>query len=107
MPILMCPNCQTGMKEITREQILIDICPDCQGVWLDRGELQKLLEFNKQEQQLYAAAPAYQEPARPYREPQRQEYQKDRYRDGDDHHQQHKGQYRKKSKLESLFEMFD
>lgn len=43
MPLLMCPNCETGMKEVDRDGVRIDICPSCRGVWLDRGELEKLL----------------------------------------------------------------
>ena len=43
MPLLVCPNCQAGMQEITRSEVRIDICSSCRGVWLDRGELEKLL----------------------------------------------------------------
>lgn len=43
MPLLICPNCQIGMKEIERDSVHVDICPQCRGVWLDRGELEKLL----------------------------------------------------------------
>ncbi len=43
MPLLMCPNCQEGMREISRRGVMIDICPKCRGVWLDRGELEKLM----------------------------------------------------------------
>lgn len=49
MPLLMCPNCQTGMKELQRESVTFDMCPTCHGVWLDRGELQKLLEVTAAE----------------------------------------------------------
>ena len=40
-----CPRCP-GEKLVTieRDQIEIDTCPRCRGVWLDRGELDKLLE---------------------------------------------------------------
>ncbi|HEY0834266.1 MAG TPA: zf-TFIIB domain-containing protein [Azospirillum sp.] len=40
----MCPNCHSGMKEVERNGVHIDMCPQCRGVWLDRGELEKLLE---------------------------------------------------------------
>lgn len=43
MPLLMCPNCSVGMQEVGRNGAQIDICPQCRGVWLDRGELEKLL----------------------------------------------------------------
>lgn len=40
-----CPRC-TGpqLMERDRDGITVDICPDCRGVWLDRGELEKLVQ---------------------------------------------------------------
>lgn len=43
MPLIMCPNCNASMQEVKREDVAIDMCPGCRGVWLDRGELEKLL----------------------------------------------------------------
>jgi Zn-finger nucleic acid-binding protein len=43
MPVLICPNCQAGMQEVNRSNVALDICTQCRGVWLDRGELEKLL----------------------------------------------------------------
>jgi Zn-finger nucleic acid-binding protein len=42
MSVLICPVCQGKMREVTRQGILIDTCTQCRGVWLDRGELEKL-----------------------------------------------------------------
>ena len=39
---LKCPVCQSALREIDREGVSIDVCPQCRGVWLDRGELEKL-----------------------------------------------------------------
>lgn len=39
-----CPNCGAEMRERDRAGIRIDFCPDCKGVWLDRGELDKIVE---------------------------------------------------------------
>ncbi|MBP1156414.1 MULTISPECIES: zf-TFIIB domain-containing protein [unclassified Paenibacillus] len=40
-----CPVCDgVKMREVEKEQIMIDICPSCKGVWLDRGELDKLMQ---------------------------------------------------------------
>jgi uncharacterized protein len=36
--------CQVTLKSSDRQGIEIDVCPRCRGVWLDRGELDKLLE---------------------------------------------------------------
>lgn len=42
---LKCPGDGSTMHETTRNGVLIDVCPQCRGVWLDRGELDKLLEL--------------------------------------------------------------
>lgn len=43
MPMLMCPNCNTSMNQVRRKEVELDMCPSCRGVWLDRGELEKIL----------------------------------------------------------------
>ncbi|MFN4232402.1 zf-TFIIB domain-containing protein [Thermus sp.] len=53
MPLLLCPNCQVGMKEVERRGVLLDVCPQCGGVWLDRGELEKLLAEAKEVERAY------------------------------------------------------
>lgn len=41
---MLCPNCKAvDLNEVTKQGVLIDVCPQCRGVWLDRGELEKLL----------------------------------------------------------------
>jgi uncharacterized protein len=40
---MRCPNCGSRLVEVERSEILIDACPECRGVWLDRGELDKIL----------------------------------------------------------------
>lgn len=40
---MYCPVCEdVRMKEVERDGVLIDICPNCKGVWLDRGEIDKI-----------------------------------------------------------------
>jgi Zn-finger nucleic acid-binding protein len=41
---MKCPNCQETLVMSERQGVEIDFCPKCRGVWLDRGELDKLLE---------------------------------------------------------------
>ena len=42
---MKCPHCQTqALLMSERQGVEIDYCPQCRGVWLDRGELDKLLE---------------------------------------------------------------
>lgn len=40
---MKCPSCTAGLNTVIRNGVEIDICPRCRGVWLDRGELEKLL----------------------------------------------------------------
>lgn len=40
---MRCPNCNSRLVEVERSEILIDACPECRGIWLDRGELDKIL----------------------------------------------------------------
>ena len=44
MPLLMCPNDDAAMQTMERGGVQFDMCPTCRGVWLDRGELEKLME---------------------------------------------------------------
>lgn len=41
---MKCPSCTTELKIADRSGVEIDYCPSCRGVWLDRGELDKILE---------------------------------------------------------------
>lgn len=45
---LRCPNDGSRLVEVERSEILIDACPECRGVWLDRGELDKILVRERQ-----------------------------------------------------------
>jgi Zn-finger nucleic acid-binding protein len=41
---LLCPACRVNLVMSERSGVEIDYCPQCRGVWLDRGELDKILE---------------------------------------------------------------
>lgn len=41
---MKCPKCQVDLMISDRQGIEIDFCPQCRGVWLDRGELDKIVE---------------------------------------------------------------
>jgi Zn-finger nucleic acid-binding protein len=41
---MKCPNCNVSLVMTERSGVEIDYCPDCRGVWLDRGELDKIIE---------------------------------------------------------------
>ncbi len=62
MPATICPSCQGRFREVIREGILIDICTQCQGVWLDRGELEKLIDLSRQDLEIPLPPPAQPRP---------------------------------------------
>jgi uncharacterized C2H2 Zn-finger protein len=41
-----CPRCGSDLKEQHAEQVKIDECPECGGIWLDKGELEQLRRVN-------------------------------------------------------------
>jgi Zn-finger nucleic acid-binding protein len=92
MSSFTCPVDGATLVPVERQGIEIDHCPTCRGVWLDRGELDKLIERSAAPAQA-APPPAQQQFDDPYRE--RRHY--------DDHRRypQHK---RRKSFLEELFD---
>ena len=47
---MQCPRCEhTQLVMSERRDVEIDYCPSCRGVWLDRGELDKILERSAKE----------------------------------------------------------
>lgn len=74
---LPCPICRVNLVIAERQGIEIDYCPNCRGVWLDRGEIDKIIERSLAELQR-------EEPARPsYRD--RQDYRQPPYNEADRH----------------------
>lgn len=41
---MLCPVCKVDLVMAERQNIEIDYCPKCRGIWLDRGELDKIIE---------------------------------------------------------------
>ncbi len=41
---MLCPIDQTELVISVRQEVEIDYCPTCRGVWLDRGELDKIID---------------------------------------------------------------
>lgn len=94
---MKCPTC-TGidLKIAERQGVEIDYCPECRGVWLDRGELDKIIERSGMQ------APAYQQPEQQY--PQQGYGQPYHGKHHDDHHYGHQGNHKRKSWLSELFD---
>jgi Zn-finger nucleic acid-binding protein len=96
MPLLMCPNCNEGMQEVRRNEVEIDVCPKCRGVWLDRGELEKLLHSAREIEADY-------EHERESWMRQPSGYQPQHHPSGYEHH----GHHKRKKKFSGLFDIFD
>ena len=90
-PTMNCPLCSVALVISERQSIEIDYCPQCRGVWLDRGELDKLIERSA------PPVPQFEE-----RRPSGKDYGDNRGR-VDDHDRGYKKK-RRKSFLEELFD---
>lgn len=84
---MACPNDGTPLVMSERQGIEIDYCPTCRGVWLDRGELDKIVERSA----VQAAAQPMPPPHQPHHGGAHQGYQKPYHK-------------RRKSFLEELFD---
>ena len=62
---MKCPNCDTTLAMSERLGVEIDYCPRCRGVWLDRGEIDRLLDAERAQSPtpVAVAAPAPVAPA--------------------------------------------
>jgi Zn-finger nucleic acid-binding protein len=45
---MKCPKCGTLLNEVMKAGVLIDVCDGCLGVWLERGELEKIMSRLRQ-----------------------------------------------------------
>lgn len=88
---MKCPVDEETLVMTDRNGVEIDYCPKCRGVWLDRGELDKIIERSASAAPVQSAAPA--------REPRREERHHDDRRYGD--------QRRYKKRESFLSELFD
>ena len=84
---MKCPNCNETLVMTDRSGIEVDYCPSCRGVWLDRGELDKIIERS-------TAQPAPRDQSEGYRERE--------YDSRDDDYR-----YKKKKKESFLGDLFD
>jgi Zn-finger nucleic acid-binding protein len=83
-----CPSCIVELNITERQGVEIDYCPQCRGVWLDRGELDKIIERSLDE-----ASPS-----------KRHEDERSRRRDYDEDEPRQRRGRRRKSFLEELFD---
>ena len=87
---MQCPVCSVDLVMSERQGIEIDYCPKCRGVWLDRGELDKIIEKS-------ASQTAEMAPRAP-------EQRYDRHDKNHSHGSYEQKKHRKKSFLAELFD---
>ncbi len=108
---MRCPTCDDVTLVISsREGIEIDHCPECRGVWLDRGELDKIIERAAPSVVGAAAPPAQERPRedeRRYREEREREERYRAERDRDRYDDRHRYDARRKKKRSFLEDLFD
>ncbi len=94
---MACPVDGSVLTMSERAGIEIDYCPTCRGVWLDRGELDKIIQRNAES--TAPAQPAPQQPQPPHQPQQQAPWGQQSY--GQYGHKPHK---RRKGFLEELFD---
>jgi uncharacterized protein len=104
---MRCPACPDQVLTMSeRKGVEIDYCPSCRGVWLDRGELDKIVEKASAEFASVQAAPAPPSPSQ-FQSPQPQSAQ---YAPQQPQHQQRYEEqkpYEKKRKKNFFEDLFD
>lgn len=87
---MKCLNCNVTLLIAERHGVAIDYCPECRGVWLDRGKLDKIIE-----KCTAAAAPTRQQP----------EYYPDQHRHDHEHdHDRYGSHGKRRGWLSDLFD---
>ena len=73
---LTCPKCQGEMRAYERNGVTVDQCAECRGLFLDRGELEKLIDAESAWSGAGAQpAPQAAPPPQSYQQPPQQHYQ--------------------------------
>ncbi len=101
---MLCPHCRVTLAMTTRANVEIDYCPKCRGIWLDRGELDKIVERAAADiapQAPAQAAPVVRELRRDSRDRRDDD---DRDDDWDDDRYKKRSKKRRKSWLEEIFD---
>lgn len=99
---MKCPVCDVALSISSREGIEIDFCPQCRGVWLDRGELDKIVARSADELASDTRAPRdYDQRDRRYGD---RAWDDDNSAGGHDEGRRDRGRRKRGSFLEDLFE---
>ena len=101
---LTCPKCASDMRSYERNRVLVDQCTGCGGLFLDRGELEKLVAA---ENEWHGAPVPAAAPPPPQDRVYQQQHYEPRYDDRGGYQQQPYGQPYRKKKKSFLSELFD
>lgn len=106
MPLLVSPIDGSPMRQINRYGIEIDVCPTSGGVWLDRGELEKIMAILKEDDDDDHRKHAHHPAAHGHHAPPPPHY-RPHYDDDDYKKYGHKYGHKPKSKASRILEIFD
>jgi Zn-finger nucleic acid-binding protein len=108
---MTCPKCQGEMRHYERSGVTVDQCTECRGIFLDRGELERLIDAEAAWQNARGAPAAAPAPQARYEQPRYDDRRHDDRRHDDRHYDERRHDdhdYRKRKKKESFFEqLFD
>lgn len=99
-----CPKCQGGMRTYERNEVQIDQCTECRGIFLDRGELERLIDAEAAYNQTARSGDAAARPGQP---PQPNQTGDDGWQEGRHHGKSQDGGRRGKRGGGFLGELFD
>ncbi len=101
---MQCPNDGAVLTMSERSGIEIDYCPTCRGVWLDRGELDKIIERSFAQAPAASAAPPPQAPQAGQQQGYQQSYRPDYQPRSSQYSSSHRPHKRKENWLSELFD---
>lgn len=78
---MKCPNCDIPLMMVERKGIEIDFCSQCRGIWLDSGELDKIIEITADERAMDSIKPVGREDWRAAKSNRERQYVEERDRD--------------------------
>ena len=103
---MKCPVCKDVTLLMTEKKgIEIDYCPECRGIWLDRGELEKLVEKEQEYNKTNFEAPKHNDKDYEREEHSHHDYHQ-KYKDDYDNNYYHKKRRKKDSFMGEIFDIF-
>lgn len=101
MPLLTSPIDGSPMRQIHRYGIEIDVCPTSGGIWLDKGELEKLMALLKEE--------TINDQPPPDRHSSKESHSRERYHDDDDYDDddRHGRGHKRKGGMSRIMDIFE